>query len=273
MSGWLVDVMQAIRLAIMTLCNWPNLIFWNYNKETIIPCILSLTQYFLWMISIEISQCARSSCRPGNLNRHIRFHFMWKWDCFYVINVSISIPWLNICQSLVMWYLSSGVLCSHHMTRNTLVHICHTLNDTCCIQFRIHSRFHQVYRQLGAGGRLIAITVILPFLMCHRNLQLGDAICTTVGSRLATQLWTQRYHKRWEASCMITCYLRTLSDGTPPDEMCPISHCTVCHRKQWGAFLLDSAISFWPAPSDERIDAYLRKNWHNLSFVIVARLF
>ena len=139
------------------------------------------------MISIEISQCARSSCQPDNLNRHICFHFMWKWDCFYVIIVSISIAWLNICQLLVMWYLSSGVLCSHHMTSNTLVHICNTLNDTCCIQFRIHSRFHQVYRQLGAGGRLIAITVILPFFRCHRYLQLGDAICTTVGSRLATQ--------------------------------------------------------------------------------------
>ena len=126
---------------------------------------------------------------------------MWKWDCFYVINVSISIAWLNICQPLVMWYLSSGVLCSHHMTTNTLVHICNTLNYTCCIQFRIHSRFHQVYRQLGAGGRLIAITVILPFLMCHRYLQLRDAICTTVESRLATQLWTQRY-QRWEASCI-----------------------------------------------------------------------
>ena len=111
------------------------------------------------MISIEISQCTRSSCQPGNLNRHIRFHFMWKWDCFYVINVSISIAWLNICQPLVMWYLSSGVFCSDHVTRNTLVHICNTLNDTCCIQFRIHSRFHQVYRQLGAGGRLIAVTV------------------------------------------------------------------------------------------------------------------
>ena len=181
------------------------------------------------MISIEISQGARTSCQPSNLNRHIRFHFMWKWDCFYVINVSMSIAWLNICQPLVMWYLSSGVICSHHMTRNTLVHICNTLNDTCCIQCRIHSRFHQVYRQLGAGGRLIAITVILPFLMCHRYLQLRDTICTTVESRLATQLWTQRY-QRWEASCMITRYLRTLSDGTPPDEMCPISHCTLCHR-------------------------------------------
>ena len=115
------------------------------------------------MIWIEISQCARSSCQPGNLNRRIRFHFMWKWDCFYVINVSISIAWLDICQPLVMWYLGSGVLRSHHMTRNTLVHICNTLNDTCCIQFRIHSRFHQVYRQIGAGGRLIAITFILPF--------------------------------------------------------------------------------------------------------------
>ena len=115
------------------------------------------------MISIEISQYPRSSCQPGILNRHIRFHFMWKWDRFYVINVSISIAWLNICQPLVMWYLSSGVLCSHRMIRNALVHICNTLNDTCCIQFRIYSRFHQVYRQLGAGGRLIAITIILPF--------------------------------------------------------------------------------------------------------------
>ena len=73
------------------------------------------------------------------------------------------------------------------MTRNTLVHICNTLDDSCCIQFRKNSGFHQVYRQLGAGGRLIAITVILPFLMYHRHLRLGDAICTTVGSRLATQ--------------------------------------------------------------------------------------
>ena len=188
------------------------------------------------MISIEISQCTRSSCQPGNLNRHICFQFMWKWYCFYVINVSISIAWLNICQPLVMWYLSSGVLCSHHMTSNTPVHICNTLNDTCCIQFHMHSRFHQVYKQLGAGGRWIAITVILPFLMCHRYLQLEDAICTTVGSCLATQLRTQRY-QMWEASCMITRYLRTLSDGTPPDEMCPISHCTVCPRKQWGHFV------------------------------------
>ena len=139
------------------------------------------------MILIEISQWARSSCQPGNLNRHICFHFMWKWDCFYVIIVSIFIAWLNICQHLVMWCLSSGVLCSHHMTRDTLVHICNTLNDTCCIQFRIHSRFHQVYRQLGAGGRLIAITVILPFSMCYRHLQLIDAICTTFGLHLATQ--------------------------------------------------------------------------------------
>ena len=149
--------------------------------------MLSLTQNSPWMKSIEISQCTRSSCQPGNLNRHICFHFMWKWYCFYVIIVSISIAWLNICQPLVMWYLISGVLCSHLMTRNTLVHICNTLNDTCCIQFSIHSRFHQVYTQLGAGGRSIAITVILPFLMCHRYLRLGDAICTTVGSRLATQ--------------------------------------------------------------------------------------
>ena len=51
----------------------------------------------------------------------------------------------------------------------------------------VSRRFHQVYRQLGAGGRLIAITVILPFLMCHRYHQLGDAICTTVGSLLVTQ--------------------------------------------------------------------------------------
>ena len=126
---------------------------------------------------------------------------MWKRDCFYVIIVSISINWLNICQTLVMWYLSSGVLCSHHKTRNTLVLICNTLNDTC-IQFHIHSRFHQVYRQPGAGGRLIAITIILPFLLCHRYLQLEDAICTPVGSRLPHKLWTQRY-QRWEASCMI----------------------------------------------------------------------
>ena len=139
------------------------------------------------MISIEISQCARSSYQPSNLNRHICFHFMWKWHCFYVIFVSISIAWLNICQTLVMWYLSSGVLCSRLMTRNTLVHICNTLNDTCCIQFSTHSRFQQAYRQLGAGGRSIAITVILPFLMCHRYLRLWNAICTTVGSRLATQ--------------------------------------------------------------------------------------
>ena len=176
-SGWQVK----------TLCNWPNLIFWNYNKENIIPRISSLTQYSPWMISIEISQCARSSCQPGKLKRPISFHFTWKLDYFYVIIVSISVAWLNICQLLVMWYLSSWVLCSHLMTSKTLAHICNTLNDTCCIQFRIHSRFHQVYRQLGVGGRLIAITVILPFLMCHRYLQLGDAICTTVGSRLATQ--------------------------------------------------------------------------------------
>ena len=190
------------------------------------------------MISIEISQCARSSCQPGNLNRHICFHFMWKWDCFYVIIVSIFTTWLNICKPLVMWYLSSGVLCSHHMTSNTLLHICNTLNDTCCIQFRIHSSFHQVNGQLGAGGRLIAITVILPFLMCHCYLQLGDAICTTVGSRLATQTVDSaaKRYQRWEASCMITRYMRTLSDGTPADEVCPISHCTVCHRRQWGLF-------------------------------------
>ena len=139
------------------------------------------------MISIEIWQCARSSCRLGNLNRHICFHFVYRWICFYIINVSIPIAWLNKCQPLVMWYLSSGVLCSHYMTRNTLVYICHTLNSSCCIQFRIHSRFHQGYRQLGAGGGLIAITVILSFLVCHRYLQLGYAICTTVRSCLATQ--------------------------------------------------------------------------------------
>ena len=150
MSGWLVDV-------IKTLCNWPNLILWNYNKENI-PHISSLTQYSPWNMSIEILQCARSSCQPGNLNRHICFNFMWKWDCFYVIIVSISIARLNICQPLLMWYLSSGVLCSHNMTRNTLVHNCNTLNDTCCIQFRIHSRIHQVYGQLCAtsGGRQVA---------------------------------------------------------------------------------------------------------------------
>ena len=161
----------------------PNI--FNYDKGNIIPDTLSLTQYSPWMISIAISQCARSRCQPGNLNRHICFHFIWKWGCFYVIIISISIAWLDICQPLVMWYLSSGVLCNHLMTRNT--HICNTLNDRWCIQFRILSRFHQVYRQLGAGGRLIAITVILPFLMCHHHLQLEDTICTTVGSRLATQ--------------------------------------------------------------------------------------
>ena len=138
------------------------------------------------MISIEIWQCARSSCQPGSKLTYLLSLYV-KWDCFSVNIVSISIGWRNICQPLVMWYLSSGVLCSQHMTRNILVHICNTLNDTCCIQFRIHSRFHQVYRQFGAGGRLMAISVILPFLMSHRYLQLGDTICTTVGSRLATQ--------------------------------------------------------------------------------------
>ena len=187
------------------------------------------------MVSIEILQCARRSCQPGNLNRHIWFNFTWKWDCFYVIIVSISIAWLNVCQPLVMWYLSSGILCSHHMTRNTLVHICNTLNDTCCIQFCIHSRFHQVYTQLGAGGRLIAITVILAFLMCHHYLQLGDAICTTVGSRLVTQTVDSALP---EVGGKITRYLRTLSDGTPAGEVCPIINCTVCHRKQWGLLCL-----------------------------------
>ena len=191
---------------------------------------------------------------------------MWKWDCFYVIIVSISIAWLNICQPLVMWYLSIGVLCSHHTTRNTLVHICNTLNDTCCIQFRIHSRFHQVYRQLGAGGRLIAITVILPFLMCHRYHQLGDAIFTTVGSLLVTQTVDSVLP---EVGGKLHDYM--LHEDMLSDEVCPIIHCTVCHRKQWG-FLLDSAISFWPAPSDERINAYLRKNWQDFNFVIAARL-
>ena len=197
---------------------------------------------------------------------------MWQWDCFYVIIVWISIAWLNICQPMVMWYLSSGVLCSHHMTRNILVHICNNLNDTCCIQFCIHSRFHQVYRQLGAGGRLIAITVILPFLMRHRYYQLGDAICTTVGSRLATQTVDSAL---LEVGGKLHDY--TLPEDTFWWSTCrwSVSHKSLCCLpwKALGAFLLDSAISFWPAPSDERIDAYLRKNWQHFSFVIAAKLF
>ena len=179
---------------------------------------------------------------------------MWKWDCFYVIIVSTSIAWLNICQPLVMWYLGSGVLCNHHMTRNNLVHIYNTLNDSCCIQFRIHSRFHQVYRQLGAGGRLIAITVILPFLMCHRYLQLGNAICTTVWSRLATQT----------VDSALPEVGGKLHDYTLPEDTFWWNSCrwSVLHKvtvlsatESNGAFLLDSAISFWPDPSNERIDA------------------
>ena len=169
---------------------------------------------------------------------------MWKWDCFYVIIVSISRAWLNICQPLVMWYLSSGVLCSQHMTRNTLVHICNTLNDMCCIQFRIHSRFHQEYIKLGAGGRLIAITIILLFLMCHRYLLLGDAICTTVGSHLATQTVDSALP---EVGGKLHDY--TLPDGTFWWNTCrwsvPISRCTVCHRKQ--CFFFCSILQF---PSD-----------------------
>ena len=42
-------------------------------------------------------------------------------------------------------------------------------------------------RKLGASRRLIAITIILPFLMCHRNVQLGDAVSATVGSRVVAQ--------------------------------------------------------------------------------------
>ena len=39
----------------------------------------------------------------------------------------------------------------------------------------------------GAGRRLIAITIILPFLMCRRNVQMGDAVSATVGSHVVAQ--------------------------------------------------------------------------------------
>ena len=85
-----------------------------------------------------------------------------------------------------MWYLSNGVLCSHHMTKNTLVHICNTHNGVSCIQFCLHSGLHQVDNLVQVDD-LIAITIILPFLMCHRNVQLGDAVSATVGSRVVVQ--------------------------------------------------------------------------------------
>ena len=121
------------------------------------------------------------------------------------------------------------------MARNTLDHICSTLNDTCCIQFSIHSRFHQVYRQLGAGGRSIAITIILPFLMCHRYLRLRNVICTTVGSRLATQTMESALPEVGGKLHDYTLHEDTFWWNTCRWSM-PISHCTVCHRKQWGLF-------------------------------------
>ena len=186
-------------------------------------------------------------------------------------NLELHWPYF-VCQPLLMWYLCRGVLCIHDMTKNTLVHICNTLNGTCCIEFRIHSRFHQVYRQFGAGGRLIAITIILHFLMCHRYLQLGDIICTTVGSCLATHT----------VDSTLPEVGGKLHDYTLPGDIFWWNTCrwSVPYKslyslplKAMGASLLDSAISFWPAPSDDRIDAYLRKNWQDVSFVIAAKLF
>ena len=103
----------------------------------------------------------------------------------FLYNYCINI--YNICQPLVMWYLNNVVLCSHYMSRNTLVHICNTHNDACTLHPILHTQWIASGRQLSAGRRLIAITIILPFLVYHRNVQLGDAVSATVGSRVIAQ--------------------------------------------------------------------------------------
>ena len=170
---------------VKTLCSWPDLIFWKYDKENIIPRISSLTQYSPWTISIEIAQCAKalSTRQPKQTFLLSLYVKMRLFLCNYCINIYSLAKYMPTSGKVILEWWSA--LQPQHDKEHS--NICNTLNDTCCIQFRIHSRFHQLYRQLGAGGRLIAITVISPFLMCHRYLQLGDAICTTVGSHLATQ--------------------------------------------------------------------------------------
>ena len=154
--------------------------------------------------------------------------------CNYRINI------YNICQPFVMWYLSNEVLCSHHMTRSTVVHIRNTHNDACCIQFCIHSGLHQVDNLVHCCCRiLIAITITLPFLMCHRK-----ASCT------------QPKDTFWWNSCRWS---------VPNESLSTI--------ESNGRLLLDFAISFWLVPSDKRMDAYLRKKWQDFSFMLSAKVF
>ena len=61
----------------------------------------------------------------------------------------------------------------------------------------LHTQWIASGRQLGAGRRLIAITIILPFLMCHCNVQLGDAVSATVGSRVVVQTVESSVSSGW----------------------------------------------------------------------------
>ena len=85
--------------------------------------------------------------------------------------------WLNICQLLVMWFLSNRVLCSHHMTTNILVHICNTHN-ICRIQLCICSGLQQV-------DGLVPLPSLC-FLRCNLNLLLEDAVCVIDGSAVSS---------------------------------------------------------------------------------------
>ena len=94
-SNRLVDVKQATWLASKDSCA-TNIIFWNHNKDSIVPHVPSLIQYYPWIISIEISVCMKQFSILDNLYRHIQFHFMQKWDCFYIIIASMSITFANL---------------------------------------------------------------------------------------------------------------------------------------------------------------------------------
>ena len=135
----------------------------------------------------------------------------------------------------------------------------------------LHTKWIASGRQHGAGRRLIAITIILPFLMCHRNVHLGNAVCATVGSCVVAQTGVERY-QRWEASCTNAVYTTW---GHFMVETCrwSVPNGSLSAIESNGRLLLDFAISFWLDPSDKRIYAYLRKNWQDFSFMIGAKLF
>ena len=120
--------------------------------------------------------CKKQFSIQGNLNRHIRFHFMWKGDCFYVIIVLISITWLNIFQSLVMWYLSNGVLCSHHL-------MCHRnlqLWDAFWVTVGRHVTVQTVDASATRGGKQIAWlhTSRGHFLIEQMHMKCAQWVCT-----------------------------------------------------------------------------------------------